>query len=313
MRTLASVSLITVACSCTPAEPLTSVDDDNGRPARGAQRETESEEDDDAAVVALTDLGGTPDHLQCVTGDIHPGAPANVVRLQLHREGDAFVVSMQTGPMFGSHDGQVDAVAAETDLRRLIETPGNRGPVFEQAEPSASGGQLQIELQREGAVFSGRIVDDHCYWMLEAPVTCWSETELFGSSWVGTRGALAARFDWSTGSCLDEDGNPALNRLPIEVVREVRFAECVDLRGAMLNAPDFGHPDLDGWHLVGARLDGATLSSAQLRFASLQGARFSSLRLESATLDGSIDDTSSIPAANCEVGESPWAGRSVSC
>jgi hypothetical protein len=251
-----------------------------------------------------------PQSLRCVSSPIVDGAAvAQVLRVSIASGiAGAGTVTLERGPQFWSHGG-VWAEGGATETRQVVSTPD--GAVLEQ---EARFG-LRIDLARDGAVVRGTLVDDQCYQRVEAQLTCWNDLELFGSPWAGVPGLLAAHFEWETGTCVDAEGAPALNRAPIEVVRETGAGECADLRGVSLNGGDLAWPDLDGWILLGARLDDARLSFASLRTASLQGADLSDLDFGYATVEGFIDAHTVLPGGGegCEVTRSPWAGDSVSC
>jgi uncharacterized protein YjbI with pentapeptide repeats len=120
------------------------------------------------------------------------------------------------------------------------------------------------------------------------------------------------RFDAALGACVDAEGAPATNDLPIEFVRETSFGECADLRDAALNGEDFAMPDL-ALNLRGALLDGATLHFANLS-AALQGARLRKLVFGYAKITGGIDAFTELPIGQaCSVVESTWAGNQVTC
>lgn len=254
-----------------------------------------------------------PDVLDCVSSPLADGATVpNVLRVSIVADAIAgtATATLVRGQQFRGHAGSWQADAAEADVRTLV----REGAGAQLVEARAYGG-LQIDLERDGAVVRGTLVDDQCYQRVEASLTCWNSLELFGSPWAGVPGLLAARYDWTTGACQDAAGAPALNATPIEVVRETGQAECADLRGVALNGGDLAYPDLDGWLLVGALLDDARLSFASLRGASLQGADLSGLEFGYATVEGFIDGSTVLPGGEdaCQVTVSPWAGDSVSC
>lgn len=243
-----------------------------------------------------------PSSLTCVSAPLGDGT--DVLRVQVAVAADGGTVTLQRGPQFWSHNGVWTSEVGEVDTRAVQVVDGRV------TETGRMG--LDLGLAREGNVFRGTLVDDQCYQRLETQLTCWNDLELFGSPWAGVPGALDATFDWASGACLDREGHPALNEVPIEVVRETGQGACADLRGMALNGADYTGPDLVGWNLVGARLNGASLFFAQLDYASLNGAKLSDLNFGYATITGSIDDHTELPDA-CETQESPWSGAQASC
>jgi len=267
-----------------------------------------------ATVLGTTaaDVGAraVPAELTCVSSPLDDGALIpEVLRVSIaNGPSGGGTVTLARGPQFRSHAGVWEEYGAgETrEMKRSAD-----GAVLQEG---AHGG-LSIELERDGAIVRGTLVDDQCYQRMEAQLVCWNHTELFGSPWAGVPGVLGAHFDWMTGACVDAAGGPALNATPVEVLRETSNGECADLRGVALNGEDFAYPDLDGWILMGAQLDGATLSFANLRYASLHGADLSGLDFGYATVEGFIDAHTVLPGAGegCEITTSPWAGDSISC
>lgn len=250
-----------------------------------------------------------PDHLRCVSAPAE--GSTDVLRVDLFREGDTFMAAVTRGPQFWSHGGvwfgSDGAAWPEATMRTLALTGEST------LTESTASGTLTIDLARDGAVFTGSFVDDQCYVHEVASLTCWNDGELFGSSWTGEVGALAARFDWATGACTDASGRAARNELPIEIVRETSFAECTDLAGR-LNGDDFGYPDLTGWNLAGANLDDAELFFANLTFATLNGAELGGLSFGYATVSGSFDEATAQPLeGECGTAESPWGGSTLTC
>lgn len=262
-----------------------------------------------------------PSTLTCVSAVLDPAvSPPQVLRLEIDAASASVgsaSVSLAYGPQFRTHDGSSTAIDAPSAARtltvdRVVSTAG-----ISLAEGARFG--VHIDLARDpeahDAVFRGTFVDDECYSHVEAAITCWNATELFGSPWTGVASKLPARFDRSTGRCVDSSKNAALNRLPIEVVRETGRGDCADLRGVSLNGDDLAGPHLEGWSLVGANLGGARLFFASLDFASLEGADLSGLELGYATLSGTFDAHTVLPTdtTGCTITKSPWSGDSVSC
>jgi hypothetical protein len=245
-----------------------------------------------------------PSSLTCVSEPAFDGRDWMVTRAWITVDGGDATITMQRGPQFWSHSGVWAAPTGEMDVRELTATGGRL------LEHERAG--VDIGLQRDGNVFRGRMVEDACYLHFEAGLTCWNDLELFGSPWAGIDGTMDAHFDWSTGQCTNAAGEPALNDLPVEVVREEGWGECVDLRGQSLNGDDLAYPDLQGWFLPGARLDGASLYFAGLEGASLQGAHLGEINFGYATIEGSVDDFTELPGS-CETSQSPWAGTSTTC
>ena len=66
-------------------------------------------------------------------------------------------------------------------------------------------------------------------------------------------------------------------------------------------------------NLRGARLDGATLHFANLS-GSFEGARLGGFDFGYARVSGSADAWTELPAdQSCEVTDSPWAGKQITC
>lgn len=170
--------------------------------------------------------------------------------------------------------------------------------------------RLAISLEKRGAFFHGTLARGGS----ASSLVCWDAFEIFGSAWADLPSPLVATFDWATGACRDVDGDPALNALPLEFVRETGYGECADLRGVLLNEGDLGGPDLFGWNLVGADLTGAQLYFAQLTAATLHGADLSGLVYGYAHLEGTVDENTRLPEEGlCETSDGTWGGTSLSC
>jgi hypothetical protein len=273
------------------------------------------------ATVATKD-GALPDVITCVSGALPADEASStvgseVLRVNLGRGDGEFSAVIEKGQMFATHQG-VDALppAATPDERIVHLVPGAKDEVhFIEHDKGPAG--LTIDVKRDGVVWTGTLVDDQCDQHTELALTCWSDEELFGSPWGGKPGILPAHFDWTSETCLDANGRLALNKLPIEVVRETGNGECADLSGASLNDADTSMPNLDGWILTGAKLDAARLFLANLRGASLQGADLSNLQFGYASITGTVDDATKLPggpdASICQVTKSPWSGDSVTC
>lgn len=175
-----------------------------------------------------------------------------------------------------------------------------------------SGQGFHVALTRDGLVLRGTLVDEECCADATLSLVCWDEVELFGPQGRESPGGLPARYDAPSGRCLDEEGRPATNPLPVEVVRETRFAACADLRGVALNGADYGYPVLDGWYLSGALLDDAELFFGDLRGAMLEGADLSGLGFGYALVEGTVDEHTILPAEGCLL-EEGHRGPTVTC
>lgn len=261
--------------------------------------------DDGTLTVASTAL---PTSLTCVSAPTGEGGMPEVLRIAIATEGATGTVTMQRGPQFWSHSGMGSGAIGEPDVRTVSVDDGHL------AEDSHGGpfGGLDLSLKRDGAFVTGTLVDEQCYSRLTTELTCWNELELFGSPWAGVVGSLPAHFDWETGACLDDDGNAAVNDIPVEFVRETGYGECADLRGTALNGGDLWYPDLSGWYLVGAQLDAATLYFANLSNATLHGAQLAEIAFGYATIEGSVDGFTELPES-CETTESSWSGAQTVC
>ncbi len=302
------IALSLAACGFD-REPLRSSSSDDVPPALDDSSPASSPSAPSTPSTPVRGADGLPDSLRCVSAPIE--GTTDVVRVELFRQDEGFTASVTHGPLFWSHGGvwfgSDGAAWPEATTRTLALTA--KGTLVERT----ASGTLTIDLARDGAVFTGSFVDDQCYVHEAASLTCWNDGELFGSSWTGEVGALAARFDWVTGACTDENGRAARNQMPIEIVRETAFAECTDLTGR-LNGDDFGYPDLTGWDLAGANLDDAELFFANLTFATLHGAQLGGLSFGYATVSGSFDEATEQPRDGaCAVDESPWGGSTLTC
>lgn len=251
--------------------------------------------------------GDGPRALTCVTaatqeaGELMP----HVERVHLVDAGDGTLsTSVARGPQFPWREGEW-LLGAEAKQERAFAQIGSR--------VSLTTGGLVVEAKATDAtrtLFTGVAVTGAG----AVALTCWDPEHLVFSPWGGSPGPTLfhARYDHATGACADADGRPALNKVPVEVVRETGFGECADLRGARLNDADFGGPTLSGWYLAGARLEGAQLFFADLTDASLAGADVDGLVFGYATLTGFTDGFTAVPDA-CTTTESPWAGAVVEC
>ncbi|MDP2345433.1 MAG: hypothetical protein Q8O67_31100 [Deltaproteobacteria bacterium] len=245
-----------------------------------------------------------PSSLTCVGAIDDPAAQVpQLARVQIANRGDGSAeVWVSKGPQFQSHAGEwsqggsdptmtVAKVMAFGDVLML------RGDDLDLAVDGA--GAFRVAESFSGATFTGAL-------------TCWDAAAIWGSPWGGIPSALPAHFDWNTGACVDVDGQPALNVLPIEFVRESGFGDCGDLRGQSLNGDDFGAPDL--WlSLRGARLDGAKLFSANLA-GSFEGTDLSALGFGDATLLGSFDVNTRLPPGDvCTEIPNSWGSAQIEC
>ena len=258
-----------------------------------------------------TGTSALPPDLTCVSAGA-PANPGSVVRSQLMTSADHVDATVSDGPLFAVHDTVPDTTPAPAPFttQRLVpgDAPVERDGVAAVRLVGVDDGALAFDLRKDGMVWRGR--------GLGGDVTCWNNDEVFGSPWAqGIGGSLSARFDWSTGRCTDRDGKPALNPIPIEIVRETGFGECADLSGVALNGDDFGMPLLSGFDLAGANLDGARLFFADLKNATLNGANLTNLQFGYATIEGTVDDNTALPAlmSACSVTQSPWSGDELSC
>jgi hypothetical protein len=310
-----SLGLLVSACGTRPVPPASSAP--ASAPAQAAQphadapRLNASHTQHEPAHVALQDQARTsfPEVLTCVSDATAGGqAQPQVVRLTIAPSGEGrATLQLQAGPQFWSH-GAAPA-AASADPRRVDAAIRDTRTVRRFTADGAA-----VALHRDGLVLRGTVEDQVLTAAAPLGVTCWSESELFGSSWGDVKpGTLPARFDWDSEQCAAADGTPALNPLPIEFVRETSFGECADLRGVRLNGGDLSGPVLQGWDLIGANLDGAQLYFASLTGASLSGADLSGLKFGYASVSGGVDDATRLPSSGCQKTSSPWGGASVEC
>jgi hypothetical protein len=213
------------------------------------------------------------------------------------------VVGLVRAPQFRSHAGvAVSAGEAFSVPVTVIEDETGLALLGDEYPP------LSIELERQGAFFTGEFERGDA----SGTFLCWDTPEVFGSPWAQRPSVFPARFDAALGVCVDAEGAPATNDLPIAFVRETAFGECADLRDVALNDEDYATPDL-ALNLRGALLDGATLHFANLS-AALQGARLRKFVFGYAKITGSIDAFTELPIGEgCSVVESTWAGNQVTC
>ncbi len=248
---------------------------------------------------------GLPSSLTCVTeavratGDRVP----MVQRVTVFVDGATATAGVARGPQFRQHAGDDETFVGEPaqTLHEGLDIDA-RGRI--------RGDGFGLALRRDGLALRGSLAlgDED-----SVAVTCWNDAEVFGSAWGGG-GGVPARFDWATSTCLDGVGKPALNQLPIELVRETGFGECADLSGASLNGEDMNQPSLSGWWLAGARFTGAEMFFGDLTSASLFGADLSGLQMGYAKVSGSVDDATKMPnGVDCETIASPWAGSVTTC
>jgi Pentapeptide repeats (8 copies) len=261
----------------------------------------EVEEIEEVQEVALPPLE-LPSSLTCASDELAPDDGSRVVRASIWLgEGSSGVLSF--GPAFFTHNVHMPppAETSETDLGAVsvVEADGIS------SIDTAAGTFI---LEQHGAFWSGVLDQPHVI----VDIVCWNDAEVFGNAWSGDPGLLTARFDWQTGDCRDASGEPAQNELPIAFVRETRFGDCADLRGAMLNGTDYLYPQLEGFSLAGADLTGASLFFADLRWAFLAGANLAGLEYGYANIDGQVDERTLLPTEGCVVTEGDF-GDTVAC
>ena len=301
-----SLSTLTMLGACSGSEPVTliSTDDDDGdRPARRPALAL----DDEGFGIGKEGKGPAflPPTLQCVSA-AEPGLVPQVARLSISAEAGGARVWASRGPQFRSHRGELSEGDGVGDGKtQELEASVN---VFGDVVLIVADG-LELAIDGRGAFRSAEVFSSALF---AGALTCWDDQAIWGSWSPQLPSALPARFDWMTGACVDVDGAPALNPLPIAFVRESGFGECADLRGQTLNGDDRGGPDL--WmSLAGARLDGARLVSAQLG-GSFEGADLSGLSLSDATLSGSFNEHTQLPTdSTCTEQQSPWGPNTIEC
>jgi hypothetical protein len=244
-----------------------------------------------------------PAALRCVSqpSQLSGETALHVDRLTVGFSGASATVTAERGLLFQSHSGTVstEGVTTSGPQQATVSVGANVNLTEGGTDPHV------ITLHRSGLLWLGSLD--------AAPLTCWNDLELFGSPWTGLGGALTAHFNWGTGKCTGPNGAEALNALPVEVVRETRQGECVDLSGAELSSGDLTNPDLTGWYLSGAHLDGAHLHFANLTEATLNGALLGKLDFGYATVQGAVDSNTVLPSSGCETKSNPWSGDIVTC
>jgi hypothetical protein len=259
---------------------------------------------DDAAELTADDEPRVrpPSELQCVSAATSkPGEVYLAVwRALLHSDGETMNGTFTRGPLFRSHLGVWDEAVPETITVDQLDVEG--------ALRFRSQGETQVslELSEQGLFFSGQLVLEG----ERTEVVCWDRLELFGSSWATQPQALPAHYDPALGDCIDRDGAPALNALPIEFVLETGYGECADLRGIRLHGDDYANPDLS-LSLRGADLEGAKLNFANLA-GSFEGARMAAFDFGYARISGTADAFTELHDS-CELMDSPWAGKLLTC
>lgn len=299
-----SLPLALFGCGACGAPALALGSIDTRTPAPSVVHDDTAGSDDDNAI---------PLSLSCVSAplDRSDAAVPQVVRAQIQEVDEIhgrriFSATVTTGPQFSSHNGIFDAPASEPRVDDVSADRDGGGVHF------ASTGRLaglRVDVKRQGAAFVGTFADqDH----RALALTCFSNSDLFGDYTSSTGARVAAHFDWTSESCVDRLGAPALNHLPIEVVRESGFGECADLRGLSLNGGDFDMPDVS-MTLWGANLDNASLFQAALS-GSFEGARLTNLDFGYATVSGTVDDATALPRGDgCTVTASPYGGSLLAC
>jgi len=257
--------------------------------------------DPDPAVVAV-DVP-LPAQLECVSAiDVPEGHEASSWRGTLSLDPGSARISLVSALRFDSHDGAWSQLSepSSRDVRlHAIDALSFAG------EPDDA---VALTLTPEQPFFRAALE-------MAATTTdllCWDRIAIFGSSWSAQPVALA-RFDPERGACVDHEGRPAeLNALPLEFVLDTHDGECADLRGAQLNAGDYGDPD------IFLELRGADLTDASLQFATLsgsfEGARLAELDYGYASVTGSIDDSTVLPVqGECVVTASETGSDRVTC
>ncbi len=264
-----------------------------------------------------------PNSLRCVAkvSDGTATPLSNVLRVWLtHSSKNGRQLVVKRGAMFRLHKGMkknsqdvlvaaVTASAAFDDsglLQVVAQAPGGE---FERPE-----GKFTATLTKRGVFFFGTLNQGVGHLRDRHPLTCWDPQEVFASGWGSSKTKpFAATFNWSKGRCTDENGEEALNEMPIEFIRETGHGVCADLRGVRLNGDDLSYPKLSWWNLQGAHLEGARLFFADLAGATLHGARLGKLDFGYATIEGSLDGHTELPAEGCVTKTSPWGGDTVVC
>lgn len=294
MRTFELVMMTGIACGgcaghATP-EGGDVGDDEAADPSGGGSVVTTSAEVRDLACVseATLEYGWTWERVWRASASIRSGAAT---------------VSLGSSPQFRSHAGVWSSEGESFTLDMVAREHNTSLSLESEAYPPTS-----IRLERDGSFFAGELERAGSVWS----VLCWDRLELFGSAWAQRPSTLPAHFDPALGACVDAEGAPAENDLPIAFVRETNFGECADLSDVALNDDDIAYPDL-ALNLRGANLDGATLYFANLS-ASLEGARMQKFQFGYAKITGRVDASTELPvSSSCSVVESPWAGNQVTC
>ena len=264
-----------------------------------------------------------PNSLRCVAqvSDDTAATHSDVLRVWLiHTNKNGRQLVVRRGAMFRLHKGMkktskdvlvaaVPASAAFDDSGLLQIVAQSSGGEFERPE-----GTYSATLSKRGVFFFGTLSEGVGDLDNRAPLTCWDPQEVFASGWGSSqKKPFAATFNWSKGRCTDENGDDALNEIPIEFIRETGHGVCADLRGVRLNGDDLSYPRLSWWNLQGAHLEGAKLFFADLAGATLHGARLGLLDFGYATIEGSLDGHTELPSEGCVTKSSPWGGDTVVC
>jgi hypothetical protein len=279
---LAALPLLVTACSTTTdLAPIDAAKKDEGVEEEGDGDDVEHIEHlDDPRL----DVSGAA-HWRCV------GAPGDdllhtVLRLQLQfgdTLNDDVVATVTRAPQFLLHGlGDIESAtppppehwtfSVQTDAARTRAHLAGDGRVLTVHTAAHTG--LATAVLNDGGVD----VDLDCF---DLPAL---------------QASLPASYDDEVGHCVDDHGDVARNTIPLAVVRETGFGECVDVGGEALNANDLGYPVLAGWNLRGAHLDTAGLSFASLIDADLRGTQLSQIAFGYAVITGTIDEATAPPA-----------------
>jgi len=269
--------LAAAACSTSPTvtpigerDEIVAADDDNN-------------DDDDSEKAPRLDVGSGA-RWRCI-GPPSEDGQHTVVRIALQL-GDSFdddaTATVTHGPQFARHGLETldPTTSAPTEVWtfRLVADVARTVAHLE-----GEGRVLRLKTAAHTGLATAVLSDDG----VDVDLDCWDAAALSSS--------VPATYDDDVGHCVNEAGEAARNTIPVAVVRETGFGECVDFGEERINANDFGYPLFVGWNLRGANLDVASMAFANLIDVDLRGAQFSQFAFGYVEIDGTIDEATAPP------------------
>ena len=246
---------------------------------------------DPPSVLVSVDTGGSA--LRCVSGPIdHAGSYYRLDVRALWNVSEVWLAHVRRPEGLEIDEAEVPAIDWKDTVR--LDQAVNEFAGFEAAEYWMfldSGFDGGFATARMGRIDSEResVLGPE---LREIPLTCFQSVV-----------SMPAHYDADVGACVDPDGKPAMNALPLDFVLATGLGQCATLEG-QINGAAFGYPIYRGLDLRGANLQEAGLNFASFHQVRLEGADFSTLSFGYSVVDASIDAYSKLPnERSCPVSE----------